>query len=100
MKKIAIIVLTLSLLLLAFFGQQPQNVSKGAFLGGTQGIVADFEAFGVEENGLYTIFDEEAFPLEVTLANKGEYSVQPNEITVQLLGPSPDEFNSIGSWLL
>ena len=66
-------VLVISLLLLtACGGNQPQQQTKGVFLGGTQGLSANFEAFGVAENGVYSIFDTETFPLEVTIRNKGE----------------------------
>lgn len=102
MKKIAIIsILVLSLFLLtACKGEQPATTAKGAFLGGTQGITADFEAFGVEEGGIYSIFDEESFLLEVTLRNKGEYNIKPGEAVVKLLGPSHDEFSGMKSWEL
>ncbi|MEK6900476.1 MAG: hypothetical protein AABX05_05110, partial [Nanoarchaeota archaeon] len=81
-------------------GQQQQTAGKGAFIGGTQGIVTQFEPFGVEENGVFSIFSDETFPLEVTLLNKGEYAIKPNEVSVRLLGPSQDEFTGIASWTL
>ncbi|PIN73457.1 hypothetical protein COV20_04500 [Candidatus Woesearchaeota archaeon CG10_big_fil_rev_8_21_14_0_10_45_16] len=88
----------MTLLLLTACGQGDSNTPvQGAFLGGTQGVVTVFEPFGVEENGLQTIFDTEAFPIEVTLQNKGEYQVQPGEVKVQLLGPAPEEFEGIPS---
>ncbi|MDP3640307.1 MAG: hypothetical protein Q8R53_03845 [Nanoarchaeota archaeon] len=87
------------ILLLSIFlvscGPQQQAPSQGAFLGGTQGVLADFEPFGVEEEGKFTIFDTETFPLEVTLRNKGEYDLQPGDMKAKLLGPSPDEFSGI-----
>ena len=49
---------------------------------------------------MYSIFDEETFPLELTLKNKGEYAVQPNEIAVKLLGPSQEEFTGMKAWEL
>ncbi|MEK6809949.1 MAG: hypothetical protein AABY40_04700, partial [Nanoarchaeota archaeon] len=67
---------------------------------GTQGLLAAFEPFGVEENGLYSLFDEETFPLELTLQNKGEYVVQPGEVTAKLLGPSQEEFTGMKAWEL
>lgn len=73
---------------------------KRVFIGGSQGIVINFEPFGVEEEGLYTIFDTETFPIEVTLRNRGEYVLQPGEATVKLLGPSREEFTGIPSWEL
>src|SRR3989344_5856270 len=100
MRKIIIPTLVIALLFLTACQNQQQQTVKGAYLGGTQGILAQFEPFGVEENGIYAIFDEESFPLELTLRNKGEYQIQPNEVSVKLLGPSQEEFTSMKSWEL
>ncbi len=69
-----IVTLIVGLFLLTACGNQdsPTTGKKGAFIGGTQGVAAVFEPFGVEENGVFSIFDTEAFPIEVTLKNKGE----------------------------
>jgi hypothetical protein len=100
-KSIIVTILVISLFILTSCGssQEPTSV-KGAFLGGDKGLVASFEPFGVEEDGVYSIFDEETFPMEVTLRNKGEYDVKASEVTVKLLGPSPEEFNGMSSWEL
>jgi len=102
MRKATVIsILVLCLFLLtACNGKEPTTIVGGAFLGGTQGIAASFEAFGVEEEGIYSIFDEESFPLEVTLRNKGEYNIKPGEAVVKLLGPSQDEFSGMNAWEL
>ncbi len=100
MRKLIIPVFIITLLFLTACQQQQQQTVKGAFIGGTQGVVPQFESFGVEEEGIYAIFDEETFPLEVTLRNKGEYNVKLNEISVKLLGPSQNEFSGIASWEL
>ncbi len=93
-------ILIIGLLLLTACQGEQKSTAKGAFIGGDKGLVAEFEPFGVEEDGVYSIFDEETFPLEVTLRNKGEYEVKPGDVSVKLLGPSPDEFTGIGSWEL
>ena len=69
-------VLLLTLFLLtACDSEDTTTQGQGAFIGGTQGVTADFEQFGVEEEGVYSIFDTETFPIEVTLHNKGEYEI-------------------------
>ncbi len=95
-------VFTLSLLLFVAGCEQSQkeNVRKGGFLGGSQVITAIFEPFGAEEEGIYTIFDTETFPISVVLKNKGEYLLQPNDLTVELIGPAKDEIEGITSWEL
>ncbi len=100
MRKTIITMLVIALLFMTACQQQQQQTTTGAYLGGTQGILAQFEPFGVEENGIYAIFDEESFPLELTLRNKGEYQIQPNEVSVKLLGPSQEEFSNMKSWEL
>ncbi|MBI1968336.1 hypothetical protein HYS49_00335 [Candidatus Woesearchaeota archaeon] len=98
MRKIPLLGLLFISVFLTACAQQQQAPSTGAFLGGTQGVLADFEPFGVEEEGKFTIFDTETFPLEVTLRNKGEYDLQLEDVKVKLLGPSPDEFSGIPSF--
>lgn len=99
MKSIILFsVLLIGLLLITGCGQQQQTVGSSAFKGGTQGVTGVFEPFGIEENGIYSIFDAETFPLEVTIGNKGEYLIQPNDVTVKLLGPSKEEFSGIPAW--
>ena len=100
MRKLIIPTLVIALLFLTACQKQQQQTVKGAYLGGTQGILAQFEPFGVEENGIYSIFAEESFPLELTLRNKGEYKIQPHEISVKLLGPSQEEFTGMKAWEL
>lgn len=99
--SILIIILVAGLFIITGCGGGEEKVTTtGAFIGGTQGIVTNFEAFGVEEGNVDTIFDTETFPLEVTLKNKGEYKLKPGDITVKLLGPSQDEFKGVSSWEL
>ncbi|MFH1682825.1 MAG: hypothetical protein ABIA37_03430 [Candidatus Woesearchaeota archaeon] len=92
--------LVISMLLLTSCSKQEAVPTSTVFMGGTKGITLEFEPFGVEENNLYTIFDTETFPLEVTLRNKGEYEIKSGDITVNLLGPSQKEFTGISSWEL
>lgn len=99
-KTIIIPILILGLFLITACEQEKIAPAKGAFLGGTQGLTVEFEPFGVEEEGIYTIFDEETFPLEVTIHNKGEYELKSGEVNIKLLGPSPEEFSGISSWEL
>ncbi len=69
----------------------------GPFIGGTQGVLASFEPFGVEEESIYSIYDTETFPIELTLHNNGEYDLQQGDVTVRLLGPAEEEFEGIPS---
>ena len=97
-KKILSIIAIMSILILAGCTEEKQQTSKGIYIGGTQGITAKLEQLGVAENGVYSIFDTETFPIEVTVTNKGEYNIKPSDITLSLLGPSQSEFSDIKSW--
>lgn len=101
MKKIALTILMLAILFVAACtsdGASQAATSGGdAYIGGTQGITAVFESFGVEEDGVFAVFEDESFPIEATIRNKGEYEIQPGDITVKLLGPSDEEFDSLDS---
>jgi hypothetical protein len=101
MKRIILAILLISaVLLVGCDGEEATTTGgSGAFIGGTQGIMATFEPFGVVEDGVYSIFDAETIPIEVTLNNKGEYEIQPGDITVELKGPSMD-FTGIPSLAL
>jgi hypothetical protein len=92
-----ILMITFTLFIVTACSGEEKVEFKGAFLGGTQGVTVDFEPFGVEEDGIFTIFDTESFPIEVTLRNKGEYEIETSDITVKLLGPAPEEFEGIAS---
>ncbi|MBU1622623.1 MAG: hypothetical protein KJ597_03560 [Nanoarchaeota archaeon] len=85
-KIILVTLLVFSLFLLVACDGEEVQTTGGAYLGGTQGIVAEFEQFGVENS----IYETETFPLEVIMRNKGEYELQPGEVTVELKGPSLD----------
>ena len=65
-KYLAPLILIASLILTACTPEAAPP-TKGVFIGGSQGIVINFEPFGVEEDGIYTTFDTETFPIEVTL---------------------------------
>ena len=99
--KIILTIFAISLLLLVGCDNKPDQAGKSqAFLGGTQGLIATFEPFSVEEQGVYAVFDSDTFPIEVTLKNKGEYALKPRDVSAKLMGPSKDEFNGISSWEL
>jgi hypothetical protein len=93
MRKIIILpILMISLLFLVSCGTEDADsgAGSGAFIGGAQGVVAVFEPFGVVEDNIYTLFDTETFPIEITVANKGEYEIQNGDVTIELKGPSLD----------
>ncbi|MBI4152220.1 hypothetical protein HY495_00785 [Candidatus Woesearchaeota archaeon] len=100
-RLILLPILIFSLFLLTSCGgSEQQTQTTGVFIGGTQGVVAEFEPFGVEEAGVSSIFDTETFPVEITIRNKGEYEIQKDDVTITLTGLSKEEFEGIPSWAL
>ena len=97
--KISVLLL-ISLLLIAACGPAKQAPTKGAFLGGTSGLIASFEPFSVQENGVFAVFDSEDFPIDVDLKNKGEETVAPGKVKLKLLGPAKDDFQNVPAWEL
>lgn len=74
--------------------------SGGAYRGGTLGVVAVFEPISILEDGIYTIFDTEDFPLDVIITNKGEENIAAGDVKLTLKGPAKDQFENIPSWEL
>jgi hypothetical protein len=96
--KIIIPILVCMLFITACGNSDTGNTqSTGAFIGGSEGIDATFEPFGVEEDNIYSLFETEAFPIEIRFQNKGEYEIQPGDINIELLGPSEEEFTGIAN---
>ncbi len=101
MKRIIILpLLIISLLMLVACTTEDAQTTGGAFIGGTQGVVASFEPLSILEEGVYSIFDTENFPLEVIITNKGEETILPGGVALRLLGPAQTDFQNIPNWQL
>ncbi len=86
MKKIITIFGILLLITIVGCADEGGTPVKTSFIGGSQGIVADFELMGLEEQGVETVFEDEAFDVVVTLKNKGEANVETGKVNVALKG--------------
>lgn len=97
MQKIAIVLMVLTVVLAGCAQDNDIETPGSPYLGGTQGIVPNFEEMGIfnENTNTDEIFENETFPIEVTLKNKGEYEVQPGQATVTLLGVDLSDFSGI-----
>jgi len=99
-KTLVALVLVLSILLAGCNSGNDNNsgANSGVFIGGTEGLKAVFEPIGVLEDGVFTIYDTEDFPLEILLTNKGEEPVPAGKVTLRLLGPAQGDFQNIPQW--
>ena len=70
MKKIIILSIILSMFLIGCNGTDDVTGPE-PYIGGSRGVIAEFEPLGLEEDGLFTIYDDEEFPLQLILKNKG-----------------------------
>lgn len=79
-------------LLLASCGQQAGTESIGSvWRGGSAGLSASFEDFGVGNE----VYEDEAFPIVVLLQNNGEFTIQPHEIELKIRGISENDFSGV-----
>jgi len=67
-------------------GNEDAAPQTDPFIGGNEGIVAEFLPMGIEEDGIETVFEEEDFDVVVNLKNKGESDIATNKATVKILG--------------
>ncbi|MBR9690504.1 hypothetical protein GOV08_02355 [Candidatus Woesearchaeota archaeon] len=98
-KRIMIILSVIVFLLLLTGcngGDTSESISlNDPYLGGSQGLVIEFEPLGVETNGVQQIFDDETFPVEFTLKNKGEYTVPAGTLKTKIKGISPSDYTGL-----
>jgi hypothetical protein len=67
------------------------------FFGGIEGLTAEFQIIGtVSDTGVKNeVWEDEAFPVEVRLNNKGESTIDAHTVELEIKGISPQDFNGI-----
>lgn len=86
-NKVLAIAVILGLFFIAGCGEEDTtNTAQSPYIGGTSGVIAEFEPMGIEENGVYTIYADETFPLQIILKNKGEEAVPVGKSSVTIKG--------------
>ncbi len=68
------------------------GTSEKFFLGGTEGVMAKFEPFGIEKAGSYEILAKDTFPVEIVIKNRGEEDILANGLRVKLSGIKKSDF--------
>lgn len=96
-KHFAAALLTIAMIIMAGCDKEGEDTQTGPvpYIGGTKGLVVEFEPLGMEESGLYSIFEDETFPLQIILTNKGEYDVKAGEAKVTIQGIPLSDFSGI-----
>lgn len=95
MKKIITVFGILLLIFLIGCKGEDEKPGKSPFIGGSQGIVSEFQIMGLEEEGVETVFENEEFDVIVTLKNKGEADVETGKATVIIKGVDTSLFNIV-----
>jgi hypothetical protein len=93
----------LAIILIVLFSMgaqcQPRTPERviAPFNGGIEGLVATFEEIGsVSDTGAKNeVWEDEAFPVEVRLRNKGEFTINSHEVELKIEGISPNDFTGI-----
>ncbi|MBI4149047.1 hypothetical protein HY491_01240 [Candidatus Woesearchaeota archaeon] len=87
MKPVMAVLLILAMLVIAgCTGGEDTTTAPDPFVGSDDGLVADFQPMGLDEDGVETVFEEDAFDVVVNLKNKGEYDVPAGKALVRVLG--------------
>lgn len=77
--------------------EEEDVVGPTPFIGGEQGLVASFEPMGIEEKGVYTIYEDESFPIQIILQNKGEENINPRDAKIKIYGILLSDFTGISA---
>ncbi len=96
-SKVLLVFSVLSVVFLVSCADGEKVTTDSVFEGGSQGLMIEFEPFGVEETGVSTIFDTETFPISIVLRNKGEEDVAVGNAKVSLKGINLGDFDGIAS---
>jgi hypothetical protein len=103
MKKkhiFALFVLSLLILITACEEEEKLEGIPEPFVGGSQGIIAEFEEIGLIEEGEYSFFEDELIPIQINFKNKGEAPVVIGDLKVELKGILIQDFSGIVSGVL
>ena len=75
------------------------EIAESPYIGGSKGIVAEFMDMGIynDETGINEIYEDESFPIEIFINNKGEHDIGPGDVTVTLKGIYLGSFDGITS---
>jgi hypothetical protein len=80
-------------------GTEGVKTPESPYIGGSKGLVANFEQMGIidEQSKIQEIFENESFPIEITLKNKGEDEIEIGDVRIKLLGINTNDFSGIDS---
>lgn len=92
-RSVTLFVSLVALLLILASCQQGAGTEgvESVWLGGSEGLLAEFEDFGVGND----VYEDEAFPVVVLLQNKGEFALKSHEVELKIRGISETDFSGL-----
>ena len=99
-KKHIAIILLITAIIIAGCDDEEAPTGPSPYIGGNKGLIAEFEPMGIEESGIYTIFEDETFPIQVILKNKGEHNLGLGDVEITIHGIPLIDFTGISSQTL
>ncbi len=98
MKKVLLFMILMSLFMVGCDGEEdPLTSTEAPFLGGSVGLDINFEPMGIEEGSDYSVYEDESFPIQLILKNKGEEDISSGEAKITLRGIDINDFTGISS---
>ena len=95
MKKLILLLFLLSIVITGCGDNDELDLTQAPFLGGTIGLIINFEPMGVREANVYTIYEDEMFPIQLVLKNQGEQDIRAGDAKVTLRGIDINDFTGI-----
>lgn len=92
LKKYALLLSLFAILILALgctAGDAGTDPVGRVWFGGDTGLIASYE---LETSDVY---EDESFPITVLLENKGEHTIFPHEVELEIKGISPNDFTGV-----
>jgi len=96
MRKIIFAVICL-VMIVGCAQEDTSTSTESPYSGGSKGIIAEFLDMGIynDNTGIEEIFENETFPIEVMLNNKGEEDVEAGMVNITLKGIALTDFSGI-----
>jgi hypothetical protein len=78
-------------------GRQATQTVESPFSGGIEGLTVELEEIGsVSDTGAKNeVWEDEAFPVDLRVMNKGEHSLNSHEVEFEIKGISPHDFTGL-----
>lgn len=99
-KNFILVFALISLLFLVGCTEEQQVIGDEPYIGGEKGLIAEFEPMGIEESGVYILYQDETFPIDILVKNKGEEDVKIADLVIELYGIPLSDFSGVANPIL